>query len=66
MHQPVLLQQNAFQRALIKNANNVRFTSTATQRSESKREGDEERFSYSFKTECVRQRQKEKWVDKRK
>lgn len=60
LHQPVLLQQSAFQRALIKNANNVRSTSAATQRHESRRKGEEERFSYPFETECARQREKEK------
>lgn len=55
-----MLQQSAFQRVLIKNANNVRFTSAATHRPESRRAGEEGRFSYSFRAECVRQRKREK------
>lgn len=50
-------QQSAFQRALIKNANNVRFTSAAPQRPESEREGEEETLSHPVKTECVRRRE---------
>lgn len=50
-------QQSAFQRALIKNANNVRFTSAAPQRPESEREGEEETLSHPVETECVRRRE---------
>ena len=41
--QPALLQESAFQRAVIKNANNVRFTGAATQRPESRRNGVREK-----------------------
>lgn len=44
----------------------IRFTSAATQRPESRREGEEGRFSYQFKTKSMRQRKNERWGEEKK
>lgn len=56
----MLLQQSAFQRALIKNANNAGLTSAAIHRGRKvKGRREEERLVPSFNAECVRQRETE-------